>query len=147
MKFRIWVLTGFLMVMPFLAGAAEYDTGVKGEVILETETMSNGEPIDYLDTDHPKVTVMMIEIAPGAQTGWHRHPIEVYAYVISGQLTMSIEGGKTITFNEREAFVEVVKLRHNGVNNGKVPVKLVAFYLGAKGVPNVMKADKPAEKQ
>lgn len=143
MKYKMWVLAGLLIMLPLLAVAGQYDTGVKGEVILETETMSNGEPIDYLDTDHPKVTVMMIEIAPGAQTGWHSHPIEVYAYVISGQLTMSIEGGKTITFNDGEAFVEVVKLRHNGVNNGKVPVKLVAFYLGAKGVPNVMKADKP----
>ncbi|MEE9912371.1 MAG: cupin domain-containing protein [Deltaproteobacteria bacterium] len=143
MKYKIWVLTGFLMMLPLLAYTGEYDTGVKGEVILETETMTNGEPIDYLDADHPKVTVMMIEIAPGAQTGWHSHPIEVYAYVISGQITMSIEGGKTTTFNEGAAFVEVVKFRHNGVNNGKVPVKLVAFYLGAKGVPNVMKTDKP----
>lgn len=143
MKYRMWIFAALLMLTPFCARAADYDTGVQGKVILQTEKMSNGEPIDYLDADHPKVTVMTIEIAPGAQTGWHSHPIEVYAYVISGHLTMFIEGGKTVEFNEGEAIIEVVKLRHNGVNNGKVPVKLVAFYLGAKGVPNVMKADKP----
>ncbi len=143
MKYKIWMLAGLLLILSLPAHAAEYETGVKANVILQTEKMSNGEPIDYLDTDHPKVTVMTIEIAPGAQTGWHSHPIEVYAYMISGCLTMSIEGRKTVEFKEGEAIIEVVKLKHNGVNNGKVPVKLVAFYLGAKGVPNVMKTDKP----
>lgn len=127
----------------FLVCAAEYDAGVQGKVILQTETMSNGKPVDYPDTDHPKVTVMIVDIAPGAQTGWHSHPMAVYAYVISGQLTVSIEGGKTAEFKEGEAIIEVVNLRHNGINHGKSPVKLVVFYLGGKGIPNVMKADAP----
>lgn len=143
MKYKIWMLVGLLLILSLPAHAAEYETGVKANVILQTEKMSNGEPIDYLDADHPKVTVMTIEIAPGAQTGWHSHPIEVYAYVISGCLTMSIECGKTVEFKEGEAIIEVVKFKHNGVNNGKIPVKLVVFYLGAKGVPDVMKTDKP----
>jgi len=143
MKLKIWMLAGLLVIMPFPARAADYDAGVQGKVILQTETMSNGEPIQYPDADHPKVTVMTIDIAPGAQTGWHSHPIPVYAYVISGHLTVYMEGGKTAEFKEGDALVEVIKLKHNGINNGKIPVKLVAFYLGAKGIPNVMKADKP----
>lgn len=142
-KSCLWVWTGIMLLLPFGAAAAEYDSGVQAKVILQTETMSNGEPIDYLDTDHPNVTVMVVDIAPGAETGWHSHPVAVYAYVMAGKLSVQIEGGKTSEFKEGEAIIEVVKLKHNGINNGKMPVKLVVFYLGAKNTPNVVRADKP----
>ena len=142
-KRYIGILLGSLLLLPFLVGAAEYDAGVQAKVILQTETMSNGEPIRYTDTDHPKVTVMTVDVAPGARTGWHSHPVAVYAYVLSGRLTVEIEGGRTVEFSEGEAIIEVVKVRHNGINHGKIPVKLVVFYLGGKGIPNVIKADKP----
>lgn len=142
-KSHVGMALGFLLLIPFLAGAAEYEAGVQAKVILQTETMSNGEPVRYTDTDHPKVTVMIVDIAPGARTGWHSHPVAVYAYVLSGQLTVEMEGGKTNEFKEGEAIIEVVNTRHNGINKGNVPVKLVVFYLGGKGIPNVIKADKP----
>ena len=142
-KSCVWIWMAFLLMMPFGAKAGEYDSGVQGKIILETEKMSNGEPIDYQDTDHPRVTVMTVDIAPGAKTGWHSHPMPVYAYVMSGRLTVQIEGGKTTEFKKGEAIIEVVNLRHNGINQGKIPVKLVVFYLGGKDVPNVIKADKP----
>ena len=50
---------------------------------------------------------------------------------------------KTAEFKEGDAIIEVVKLKHNGTNHGKVPVKLVVFYLGAKDVSNVIRADRP----
>lgn len=140
-QFWLWII--FLLIMPFGTQAGEYNSGVQGKIILETEKMSNGEPIDYQDTDHPRVTVMTVDIAPGAKTGWHSHPMPVYAYVMSGRLTVEIEGGKTTEFKKGEAIIEVVNLRHNGINRGKIPVKLVVFYLGGKDVPNVIKADKP----
>lgn len=142
-KKSVSILIGGLLLLPFLAGATEYDAGVQGKVILQTETTSNGDPVRYTETDHPKITVMTVTIAPGAQTGWHNHPVAVYAYVLSGMLTVEIEGGKTVVFREGDAIVEVVNTRHNGINKEKVPVKLVVFYLGGKGIPNVIKADKP----
>jgi len=139
----VWVLISFVLLIPFEVVAVEYDSGVKAKIILQTETMSNGDPIDYQDTDHPRVTVMTVDIAPGAQTGWHRHPMAVYAYVMSGRLTVKIEDGKTSVFKKGEAIVEVVNLKHNGINQGKIPVKLVVFYLGGKDIPNVIKAEPP----
>ena len=144
MKRSAWVGgISILMLCTFSAGAVEYDAGVQGKVILQTENMSNGDPITYFKTDHPKVTVMTVDIAPGAQTGWHSHPVGVYAYVMSGQLTVNMEGGKTVEYKEGDAIVEVVNIRHNGMNAGKIPVRLVVFYLGGKDIPNVMKADAP----
>ena len=142
-KNLVWIGLALLVLMPLWAWAGEYNAGVQSKIILQTETMSNGEPIDYLDTDRPQVTVMAVDIAPGAITGWHSHPMPVYAYVMAGQLTVDFEGGKTAEFREGDAIIEVVNLRHNGTNHGKVPVKLVVFYLGAKDVANVIRADRP----
>ncbi|MDD3250531.1 MAG: cupin domain-containing protein [Smithellaceae bacterium] len=142
-KNRVWIGFVLLLLMPPGAWAGEYNAGVQSRIILQTEKMSNGEPIDYLDTDRPQVTVMTVDIAPDSSTGWHSHPMPVYAYVLAGQLTVEIEGGKTAEFREGDAIIEVVNLRHNGTNHGKVPVKLVVFYLGAKDVSNVIRADRP----
>jgi quercetin dioxygenase-like cupin family protein len=142
-KNRVWAGIALLILMPLWAWAGEYNAGVQSNIILRAETMSNGEPIDYLDTDRPQVTVMTVDIAPGAGTGWHSHPMPVYAYVMAGQLTVEIERGKTAEFMEGDAIIEVVNLRHNGTNHGKVPVKLLVFYLGAKDVPNVIKGNRP----
>lgn len=142
-KKGMWLLAVILFVMPLSVSAGEYDTGAQGKVILHTDKMSNGEPIDYLDKDHPKVTVMKVEIAPGKETGWHSHPMEVYAYVLTGRLTVELEGGKKTEFQEGDAIIEVVNVNHNGINKGKIPVKLVVFYLGGEGMPTVIKTDKP----
>jgi quercetin dioxygenase-like cupin family protein len=142
-KKRIWLWALILFLIPLTVTAGDYNKGVHGKVILHTDRMSNGEPIDYLDKDHPRVTVMRVKIAPGKETGWHSHPMEVYAYVLSGRLTVELEGGKKTEFQEGDAIIEVVNLKHNGVNRGKIPVKLVVFYLGAEGMPNVIKTDNP----
>ncbi len=64
-KKGIWLWAVILFVMPLCVSAGEYNAGVRGKVILHTDKMSNGEPIDYLDKDHPKVTVdVKVEIAP-----------------------------------------------------------------------------------
>lgn len=63
----------------------------------------------------------------------------VYAYVVSGHLTVEIEGGKILSFAPGEAIIEVVNTLHNGQNRGDEPVKLAVFYLGAEGTPNVIR--------
>lgn len=137
----LFVLALALALPP--VGWADYDSGVLGKVILQTDVTTNGDPIVYPKTHNPKVTIMTVDIAPGAQTGWHSHPVCVYAYVLAGILTVEIEGGKTAEFKEGDAIVEVVNTPHNGINHGKHPVKLVVFYLGGKDIPNVMKEQAP----
>jgi quercetin dioxygenase-like cupin family protein len=138
-----FMILGFLLTLPPPAFAAEYDTGVKARVLLQTETTSIGDPIVCLKSDKPKITVMTVDIASKAQTGWHYHPVPVYAYVASGNLTVEFQDGRFAEFKEGDAIIEVVNLPHNGVNRGDVPVKLVVFYTGGKDIPNVIKSDKP----
>jgi len=86
---------------------------------------------------------MTVELPPGAETGWHTHPVPVYAYVLSGSLTIELEDKKISLFQEGDAIIEVVNTRHCGKNTGDVPVKLIVFYTGAENLPNVIRTVAP----
>jgi quercetin dioxygenase-like cupin family protein len=143
MRFKKISLIIYLLLTPFLISAGEYNSSVQTRVILKTAVTGNGAPITYLKTDQPEITAMTVDISPGAETGWHSHPVPVYAYVISGSLTVNIEGNISRQFNAGDVIIEVVNTRHNGVNNGKTPVNLIVFYTGAKDMPNVFKTSAP----
>ncbi len=143
MRFYKAVLIICMLLVPYFVNAGEYAGGVQAKVILKTATTGNGAPIAYLKTDQPEITAMTVDIAPGAETGWHMHSVPVYAYVLSGSLTVNIEGNIFRQFNEGDVIIEVVNTRHNGVNKGSAPVKLIVFYTGAKDMPNVMKTAAP----
>lgn len=134
----------FLMAQP--AFTAEYSSGVTAKVLTKTSVTGNGQKITYPVTDRAEVTSMTVDIAPGTQTGWHKHPVPVYAYVISGDLIVELEDGKQITFAQGDAVIEVVNTLHNGKNSGTVPVKLAVFYLGIQGMPNVIKPEEPEKR-
>lgn len=142
-KTRISLCLFILLCIASYAGADQYSGGVQARVVLKTKITSNGQPIAYVKSDSPEVTVMTVELPPGAETGWHTHPVPVYAYVLSGSLTVEIEGKTTSIFNAGDAIIEVVNTRHCGKNAGDVPVKLVVFYTGAENVPNVMRTAEP----
>lgn len=129
--------------MSSFVSADEYSSGVQARVVLKTKNMSNGQPIAYLKMDNPEVTVMTVELLPGAETGWHTHPVPVYAYVLSGSLTIEVEDKKTSISQAGDAIIEVVNTRHCGKNTGNVPVKLVVFYTGAENLLNVIRTAAP----
>lgn len=133
-------LTGLLLIVS-PAFAADYNAGVTAKVLKKTSVTGNGQKITYLLTDRAEVTAMTVELTPGAETGWHQHPVPVYAYVVSGTLLVELQDGQALSFGPGEAVIEVVNTLHNGKNKGTEPVKLAVFYLGAEGVPNVVKLE------
>jgi quercetin dioxygenase-like cupin family protein len=128
----------FVFAIPHIVLADDYDTGVKATLILKTTSTTGNYPVKYLNTQSPEITVMKVEIKPGAETGWHSHPVPLYAYVLEGNLTVEIKGGKTYHFTAGDAIVEVVNIPHNGKNLGTMPVVLIAFYTGEMGTPNTV---------
>ncbi|MBL0225121.1 MAG: cupin domain-containing protein [Geobacteraceae bacterium] len=130
----------FLIVQPVIA--ADYSTGVTSKVLGKTTVTGNGQKITYPLTDRAEVTAMTVDLAPGAETGWHMHPVPVYAYVVSGNLAVELEDGKILLFASGEAIFEVVNTMHNGRNRGNETVKLAVFYLGAEESPNVIRKTK-----
>jgi quercetin dioxygenase-like cupin family protein len=128
-----------LLNLPLAVLGADYQGSVTATVVKKSQTTGNGQKIVYPVTDRAEVTAMTVDLASGAETGWHSHPIPVYAYVLSGVLDVELEDGQVITYRSGDAIIEVVNTLHNGRNQGPDPVRLAVFYTGVAGIPNVIK--------
>jgi len=138
MKNKVWA--GFSASMVLALGMAAHmpvfaldaSEGVKATVILNSDSSWNGAKLAYPE-GQAEVTGMIIEVAPGAETGWHLHSVPSFAYLLEGNLEVTLKSGDTKSLTAGEALSEVVNTLHNGRNVGDVPVKLVVFYAGAAG--------------
>ncbi len=124
------------------ADAEAYKKEIAVTPLLKTQTDAAGKAIVY-PTGSPEVTAVRVEIPPGAQTGWHKHPVPCFAYILEGELHVQIEGGETKILKAGEAYAETVDALHNGMNQGTVPVKLVMFATSASGQPYAVRPPAP----
>lgn len=111
---------------------AQYSKTVIVEPVLITDTTSIGQKIIYPQFENNEVTISKVTIPPGQSTGWHKHLIPVYAYILQGTLTVEVKNKKPLVFSKDAAFAEMIDVFHNGVNLGTEDVVLIAFYLGEK---------------
>jgi len=115
-----------------------YSQGVTVKPWLKTAVRADGSPITY-PAGPGEVTLAEVIIAPGAETGWHQHPIPVFAFVLEGTLEVALDGGRTLTYASGQGIAEVVNLRHNGSNRGTAPVRLLVAYCGVPGAALAVK--------
>ncbi|HEY9667557.1 MAG TPA: cupin domain-containing protein [Coleofasciculaceae cyanobacterium] len=123
-------------------GSSEFKQGVKVTQLLKSMTTTIGQPIEFSKIKKPEVTAVKVEIPPGKETGWHKHPYPVYAYVLRGTLTLEIEGNKQLKFEPGSALFEVINTLHNGKNLGKEPVTILVFFTAEAGQPYTVRANK-----
>jgi quercetin dioxygenase-like cupin family protein len=98
-----------------------------------------GEPVAYPSTPSPEISSYIMPIAPGAITQWMTHPVPAYLYVLEGTLTVEFaDDGSRKEFKAGQAFLQARTKWHRGRNDGKVPVRFLAVFCGAKDVPNVL---------
>jgi quercetin dioxygenase-like cupin family protein len=112
--------------------ALEQSAVVKVSTVLKTETTWDGKPIEY-PSGKAEITGIVVEIAPGGETGWHLHPVSSFGMVLEGELEVQLKNGALKQLKAGDALAEVVNTLHNGRNVGSAPVKLVVFYAGAVG--------------
>jgi quercetin dioxygenase-like cupin family protein len=139
---RALLLPLLLLASPVPAFTRDY-AQAKVEKLAVTSTNYAGQPLTYPVTGKPEVTALVVHLPPGSSTGWHKHPVPVYAYMLEGELTVRTENGFEKQFVKGEPIIEVMNLLHNGTNTGQKTASLVVFYTGIEGVPNVIKADLP----
>lgn len=105
--------------------------------LLSTGKNIVGETIHY-----PKgpahVTAAIVTLAPGGKTIVHKHGVPLFAYILSGELTVNYGAHGARTYKPGDAFMEAMDVAHFGINNGKQPVRILAVYMGAKGAKNVI---------
>jgi quercetin dioxygenase-like cupin family protein len=146
MRILLFLATLYLTTSRAGAQSLPYAPTIKVTRVLQTSTDSLGHPITYTSTKKPEVTMLFVEIPPGAQTGWHIHPVQGYAYIISGRLAVESRYGTHI-FQAGQGVVEPTGILHNGKNIGKEPVKLVVVFTGERNKPVVVKAQRLQPKQ
>jgi quercetin dioxygenase-like cupin family protein len=112
-----------------------YREAIKATPLLRTSQNTIGQAIEYPKSGTPEVTALLVEIPPGQGTGWHKHPVPIFAYVLAGTLTVEFASGERHEFHQGQALAEAVETPHNGFNAGDEPVKLVVFAMGVKDVP------------
>jgi quercetin dioxygenase-like cupin family protein len=131
-----------LIALP--AVAFETSDSLKVTPLLKTTTSWDGKPLVY-PGGQAEVSAMIIEIAPGAQTGWHLHAVPSFGTVLEGTLEVELKDGSVKRIAAGQALAEVVNTLHNGRNVDSRPLKLLVVYAGSEGVPLTLKENPPAK--
>lgn len=125
------------------AYALDQSAAVKASTVLKTQNSWDGKALAY-PQGQAQVTGMLIEIAPGGETGWHLHTVPSFAMVTEGDLEVHLKDGSVKRLKAGDMLAEVVNTLHNGHNVGAGPVKLVVVYTGvADSKLTVMETAKP----
>jgi quercetin dioxygenase-like cupin family protein len=128
-----------ILLMPVVASGIEPTTDVKVTPLLKASTSWNGDQIIY-PRGKAEITGLLVEVAPGKETGWHSHTVPSFAYMLEGVLEVQLKDGRTKRIKAGDALAEVINTWHNGRNVGNVPVKIVVFYTGIAGTAVSIKA-------
>jgi quercetin dioxygenase-like cupin family protein len=97
-----------------------------------------GEPLAYPNTPEPIVSSYVVTIPPGGVTEWMTHPVPAYLYVLEGTLTVELVDGTRHKFDAGQNILQCHTTWHRGRNEGTTPMRFLAVFIGAKGVPEVV---------
>jgi quercetin dioxygenase-like cupin family protein len=142
---------GILALLMFIAAALS-STGVAAQeprsaktagsegiaALPDLTTTAAGEPLLYLSTPDPVISSDILTVPAGGVTQWMTHPVPAYLYVLEGDLTVEFIDGKRQTYHTGQAFLQSRTHWHRGRNDGTTPVRFLAVFLGAKGVPTIL---------
>ncbi len=134
MRHTILAALGVVLLLGSAQAEESYKPAVRVQKILETTTTTSGAPIRYPQTDQPLVQSLIVEIPSGAETGWHRHPVPAYAYILAGTIEVESEGQGKRIFRAGDSFAEMVDHRHNGRVVGEETVRILMIVTGQKGI-------------
>ena len=101
-------------------------------------TTSAGEPLHYLSTPDPVVSSDILTVPPGKVSRWMVHPVPAYLYVLQGDLTLEFVDGKRQTFHAGQSLLQSQTKWHRGRNDGQIPLRFLAVFLGSKGTPVIL---------
>ncbi len=119
---------------PAIAFGGKSNPAIQVTPLLKTTTAWDGQAITY-PTGQAEITGMIVEIAPGAETGWHQHPVPSFGLIMQGEILVELKNGQSKLMHTGEMVAEVANTLHNGKNIGTIPVRIAVFYAGAKGMP------------
>ena len=109
------------------------------DVLAKSSSSWDGSPLPAYPKGTPEVTILRIQIPPGARLPRHKHPVINAGVLLRGALTVITEDKKTLHLKAGDPIVEVVNKWHYGINEGKQPAEILVFYAGAVDTPITVK--------
>lgn len=122
------------------------DRGVALEevnLLLDTSTTILGQPFSYPTQKPAKVTAAVVTMPPGETTGWHEHPVPLFAYILEGEVTVDYGPHGKRVYRKGDSVIEAIDAAHDGHNTGQGVVRILAVFMGAEGVANTAKVAPP----
>lgn len=111
-------------------GVAPVASGAPPGVEVQTLSRNTVDGVDYI--------VTRITVAPGAGTGWHYHPGDVFGYISEGTMT-HYDGGCAVdaVYGAGAPVKEGVGpgFVHNGRNETPFPLVMEVVYVNPVGTP------------
>ena len=124
---------------PTRPAAASSEKGAETITSLpDLTTTGAGEHLRYLNTPAPVISSKILTIPGGGKSNWMIHPVPAYLYVLEGGLTVEFIDGTRQRYRLGQAFLQSQTHWHRGVNEGEVPVRFLAVFLGGQGVPVIL---------
>lgn len=115
--------------------------GPEVRALLSAGTTIVDEPIQYPAGAPAKVTAAVVTFAPGEETGWHTHAVPTFGYILDGELSVDYGDKGVRTYRAGDAVLEAMGHAHNGRNTGTAPMRILAVFMGAEGLPTSTKLD------
>lgn len=137
---------GIVALGLFAAGAASttaLEATTRVTPLLSTGKTIMDEPIIYPTGTPAKVTTAIVEMQPGAETGWHTHGVPLTGLILDGELTVDYGAKGKRTYKKGDSVAEAISIPHNGKNTGSGVMRLFVVYMGAEGVPTSIAAKQP----
>ncbi len=106
--------------------------------LLSTGKTVVGETISYPSASPAQLTAAVVALRPGEETGWHRHGVPVFGYMLEGELTVDYGDKGRRIYRAGEGFAEAIHAAHNGRNTGAGLMRVLALFLGAYGLPTTV---------
>ncbi len=144
MRFTITALLALLVSTPPASARPSAPPEYKKiEKLYSGDQTITGETIRYPDGDPVNIRSLVVTLKPGEKTGWHKHGVPTYGYILSGDLSVDYgEKGKRI-YKAGEAFMEAMDWWHDGSNDTGEPVRVLVVFMGAKGHAPVIRKGAP----
>jgi quercetin dioxygenase-like cupin family protein len=137
-KIMLSAVLAVLVGVVAIQAQAPAPSGIKRNVLVKDEMAPMPAMTGYL---------IEVELAPGAESGWHTHPGHDFDYVRSGEAILEVKGKPPQTLKAGMGIHTEPGVLHNARNPSKTePFKYVAFFVIEQGKPVTIPAPAPAKK-
>lgn len=107
------------------------------DILLSSSESTISQNISY-PAGPAKITAAIITMQPGQKTGWHKHEVPLFGYIMVGELSVDYGSAGVKTYHAGDSFIEAFLTEHNGENTGNGIVRIMAVFAGSQDVKNTV---------